>query len=572
MDEIRFPSASRRTVVVLLCLAAGLAADVGNPPLRDAPITWHDDDQNDIPKPAERDPNVVASAVDATFFRPMGRLLNPVRWVRGVGTWFGGDPVGPAANVNRLDEVPNSSWFTNRIGLFPTTTAEAARGPMMTEGPARTGAWTIVAAKTEGVTPGFNIEDDRRNTYVIKFDALGCPSMATAPGVISGRILHTAGYNVPEDLIVTVQRDRLVLGDSVIFTPPGGEPRLMTEQDVDDLLDRVERSPDGTWRALASKWLSGGFLGPFDWRGRRKDDPNDRVNHEDRRELRGLRVIAAWIGHYDTKQDNTLDMHVEEGDRHFVRHYLIDFASTLGAGALGPVPAASHEYSLDVGLTIGRTLALGLWEDPWRTIERPEDLREIGLFQSDVFHPMAYKPLEPNTAFANFTDRDGYWAAKIISAFTDEHLEAIVAEGRYKNPDAARWIARVLAERRDIVARYFFDLVAPLDFFVHERGRLTFHDLGAEREIYDRDVTTYRARVAGATPERSRGSWSEWIELEQTVIELDSMVQSEAATVRSAEDQPFLAIEVQVSRGGRWSASTVVYVARTSGRVVELSR
>ncbi len=572
MDETRFPSASRRTVVVLLCLAAGLAADAGDPPLSDSPVTWHEHDQRDIPEPAERDPNIVAAAVDATLFRPMGRVFNPVRWVRGVGTWFGGDPVGPAANVNSLDEVPNSSWFTNRIGLFPTSPAHAARGPLTTEGPDQTGAWTIVQAKTEGVTPGFYVKDARGDVYVIKFDAPGFPSMATAPGVISGRILYTAGYNVPEDFIVTVRRERLVLGDSIMFTPPGDDPRLMTEGDVDVILDRVERSPDGTWRALASKFLSGTPVGPFDWRGRRKDDPNDRVNHEDRRELRGLRMIAAWIGHYDTKQGNTLDMYVEEADRRFVRHYLIDFASTLGAGALGPVPAATHEYSLDVGLTLGRALALGLWEDPWRTIERPQELDEIGLFQSEVFHPMAYKPLEPNTAFANFTDRDGYWAAKIISAFTDDHLEAIVAEGRYRSPDAARWITRVLAERRDIVARYFFDRVAPLDFFVHDRGRLTFHDLGVEREIYDRDATTYRARVAGATPERARGSWTEWIELERTVVESDSMVRSEGATIRSVEVHPFLAIEVQVSRGEAWSASVVVYVARSSGRVVALSR
>jgi hypothetical protein len=185
---------------------------------------------------------------------------------------------------------------------------------------------------------------------------------------------------------------------------------------------------------------------------------------------------------------------------------------------------------------------------------------------------MAYKPLEPNTAFANFTDRDGYWAAKILSAFTDEHLEAIVAEGRYRDPDAARWMTRILAERRDITARYFFDRVAPLDFFVHELGRLTFHDLGVERNIYDWSGTDYRARVAGAAAERTRGPWSEWIELERTELELDSVVQSESVSILEVDVQPFLVIEVQVSRGSRWSASTGVYVARTSGRVVELYR
>ena len=36
-------------------------------------------------------------------------------------------------------------------------------------------------------------------------------------------------------------------------------------------------------------------------------------------------------------------------------------------------------------------------------------------------------PAPPRRSAANLTDRDGYWAAKIISAFSSEHLEAIVA-------------------------------------------------------------------------------------------------------------------------------------------------
>src|SRR5918994_7088242 len=33
-----------------------------------------------------------------------------------------------AVNVNTLDEVPDSSWFTNRIGQRPMSAAEVARG------------------------------------------------------------------------------------------------------------------------------------------------------------------------------------------------------------------------------------------------------------------------------------------------------------------------------------------------------------------------------------------------------------------------------------------------------------
>ena len=63
-----------------------------------------------------------------------------------------------AANVNTLDEVPDSTWFTNRLGRRAMSTAELVTGPDTGQGPAA-GPWTIVAGKTEGVQPGLTIRD-----------------------------------------------------------------------------------------------------------------------------------------------------------------------------------------------------------------------------------------------------------------------------------------------------------------------------------------------------------------------------------------------------------------------------
>jgi hypothetical protein len=567
MGAMRFRRA-RSFVVPAVCVACALAAAAAAPHLVDAPVVWHEDDRRDIPQPVPRDPNVVATAVDETFFRGLGRLLNPVRLLRTFGTTLGGQPAHPAANPNALDEVPSSSWFTNRIGLFSLTPAEAARGPFPGGEPDTTAPLIVSSAKTAGVTPGFNVRDRRGNRYVIKFDPPGYPGMTSAADVITARILYAAGYNTPHDAIIRLRRDQLLVGEGVQFTTEDGEERVMTDADLDAILERVEHSPDGTWRALASRFLDGSDIGPFDWRGRRKDDPNDRVNHEDRRELRGFRMFAAWLCHYDTKQGNTLDMFVEQDGRHFVRHYFIDFASTLGAGALGPIPTACHEYSVDIGLTLGRTLALGLWQDPWRRIERPAGLAEIGIFQSESFHPMAFRPLEPNAAFANFTDRDGYWAAKIISAFSDAHLAALVAEGQYDDPAAAEWMVRVLGERRDAIARYFFDRIPPLDFFIADGSTLRFRDLGAERGVYPALAARYRYRVGDAAAD-GRIAWrGPWTETAETTLELWS------GTGASSEGlaAEFVAAEVQVHRGIRWSPGVRVYAATASGRVVRLDR
>ena len=49
-----------------------------------------------------------------------------------------GDPAPDvrARNVNTIDEVPDSSWFTNRILAHPLSTAELVRGPLTGSGPA----------------------------------------------------------------------------------------------------------------------------------------------------------------------------------------------------------------------------------------------------------------------------------------------------------------------------------------------------------------------------------------------------------------------------------------------------
>src|SRR4026208_215334 len=39
-------------------------------------------------------------------------------------------PLVTSRDVNTLDEAPDSSWFTNRIGTEPLSTADVVRGPL----------------------------------------------------------------------------------------------------------------------------------------------------------------------------------------------------------------------------------------------------------------------------------------------------------------------------------------------------------------------------------------------------------------------------------------------------------
>jgi hypothetical protein len=63
-----------------------------------------------------------------------------------------------AVNVNTIDEVPDSSWFTNRIGRTPMSIEAIVRGPNQVDGLDVDG-WPIVSGKSAGITPGYRVAD-----------------------------------------------------------------------------------------------------------------------------------------------------------------------------------------------------------------------------------------------------------------------------------------------------------------------------------------------------------------------------------------------------------------------------
>ncbi|HKT81289.1 MAG TPA: hypothetical protein VJP86_13775, partial [Vicinamibacterales bacterium] len=203
-----------------------------------------------------------------------------------------------AQNLNTVDEVSDSNWFTNRAGLKPITAEDVARGPDVTDGPAA-GSWTVTASKSDGVTPGFTIRDERGVRWFLKFDPKGYRGMATGTEVAVTKLMWALGYFVAENHVASLDRRRLVIGEGARFTPPGGEPRPMRPSDIDDLLSRANRDADGTYRVVASKAVEGTPLGGFRFHDTRPDDPNDLVPHEHRRELRGYLVFAAWLNQFD---------------------------------------------------------------------------------------------------------------------------------------------------------------------------------------------------------------------------------------------------------------------------------
>jgi len=393
----------------------------------------------------------------------------------------GRNPDAASGAINTLGEVPDSAWYQNRHDLNrPMSVTELVRGATAAGPPSTAGPWKIVSAKGIGATPGLIIEDARGDKFLIKFDPASNPSITTAAEVISSRFFHAIGYNVPETYIVRFRASQLVLAPDAKYFEPEGRERLMTHVDLVRILKSTSVSRDGRYRAMASRFIGGEIIGPFQYFGTRSDDPNDIVPHENRRDLRGLYVFCAWLNHYDAVAINTLDTVVEENGLRFVKHYLLDFGSTLGASALGPrVLRSGNAYIFDLPFAARQLLTLGLAPRPWQVTPDPYH-PELGEFGYATFDPRQWKPIYPNPAFRNARPDDTYWAAKKVMAFTDQDIRAIVEVGEYSDPKAREWLVRTLIARRDKIGATFWEDVLPLDNFRFENGTLEFEDLGVE--------------------------------------------------------------------------------------------
>jgi hypothetical protein len=402
----------------------------------------------------------------------------------------------PAANTNALDEVPDSSWFQNRIGARDLTAAELLYGPGA-GGPDPSVPLRIRSAKVTGTVPGFIVEDASGARYILKFDP-DEPETESGAEVVVQRLLWAAGYNVPENHIVHLERSDLVLAaDST--KEAGGEEHPLAEHEVDRLLAAAPRAPGGRgYRALASKYLAGKPVGGYPMAGTRSDDPNDRIAHEHRRDIRAQKVFFAWLGHTDVKVANTLDMWIESpkgsGWGH-VEHYLLDFGKALGVWGL----RASREVDgyaphFDYGYALGSLLAFGAWRRPWEGIE-PPGLRGVGRYDAEHFDPGVYSPANPFTPFF-YADRfDGFWAAKIIARFRPEHIAAAVEAAEYSDPRARDYLVKTIVARQRATLRHWFTRVNPLDRFVVATGRagigVCATDLLLEHRLGDPSQTRY---------------------------------------------------------------------------------
>jgi hypothetical protein len=130
------------------------------------------------------------------------------------------------------------------------------------------------------------------------------------------------------------------------------------------------------------------------------------------------------------------------------------------------------------------------WEDA-----QPYQYSSIGYFESEIFEPDKWDPIVPNPAFENMTPRDAYWGAKIVMAWRDEQIRALVETGQYSDLQAKEYMIKTLIERRDKIGRHWFGKVAPLEEIAVSQGGgkliARFVDLGVLYGMEDGAATRY---------------------------------------------------------------------------------
>jgi hypothetical protein len=339
--------------------------------------------------------------------------------------------------------------------------------------------------------------------FMLKADIAAEPERATGATAIAARLYHAAGWWAPCDSVVYLRPSILKLKPGLKYADNSGVERPFDQAALEGVLARAARRGDQI-RMVASRWLPGRTLGPFKYEGTRDDDPNDVIPHEDRRDLRGARLLAAWLNHFDSREQNTMDTWLavneddEESSPGHVRHYYIDFGDCLGSQwdwdeisrRLG------HAYYFDPGYVAEDLLTLGVIERPWDRVRRSKAGDLFGYFSAEGFEPDAWRGGYPNPAFARMTEADGAWAARILARFTPELVEAAVSAGDYSEARHARFLTDALIRRqRAILERYLSRLSPIADLRVFGQTELCGVDLARRAGLGRAEAFWYAAAV-----------------------------------------------------------------------------
>jgi hypothetical protein len=209
---------------------------------------------------------------------------------------------------------------------------------------------------------------------------------------------------------------------------------------------------------------------------------------------------------------NFLDVWVtdpENADRHYVKHYALDFGLSLGMMAMETHdPRRGHTYRLDWNNVFTSLGTFGLMTYGWENRPLVQVRGVASTFTSADFVPKDWHCDLPYLPFQAKDRYDGFWGAKQVGRLTREQIRAAVEAGRFSDPLAVAYITDTLLTRQRTTLDYWYDQVNPVDnFTVTPDGKLCFEDRaitdglpvrGSETEYIITPFDVHGARVGAA--------------------------------------------------------------------------
>jgi hypothetical protein len=359
-----------------------------------------------------------------------------------------------ALDANSMDEVPSSSWFWP-LSLDSTKffTEYAVDGPPVPPSSVK----------------GKELTDSRGKKYQLGPDPKDAPATTTAAAVIASRLLRAAGYRTPEVWLVS----------------QAGK------------------------RHSATRWPLGITLGPTDMTSLRSDDPNDRIEHRDRRTLRALAVFAAWLDLRVLGPARVVDAYIGSPGAGHVQHFVVGLGDALGASSLHPPGPLDEPGGAVRGNGFKNLVTLGLARpEPHRpTIKSLLVLSPEG---ADGF--MLSKPWEP---VDRLLPADGYWAVKRILRIPPSIIRESIRAADLPEEGVASHVERTLDVRRKSLARAWFQKVTPCELIGLEGVTLVLRDEAVAWDFESAGSTRYLLRFLDeqgeeiADPKLRRGKGDE---------------------------------------------------------------
>ena len=447
-----------KTLIPTLLLPLTLTACGGWTPARfadRAPVTIVHDDEP-IAVPVETVFIQELYQADVYIRRAIVDSLDPRR-----------DPA--ALDVNSLDEVPRSSWFRG---------VDDANRPLLgyvRDGPPKP---PFVLHDEEATQPdSFRIRDARGLTYELLHDLEDRDGMRTAAAAITSRLVHALGYRTPEVYVIVDHEGR---------------------------------------RAAATRWPNGRDLGPTPINRLREDDPNDHLPHVDRRSLRVMKLVCAWLGISRLEPRMLRDQYVGEPGQGHVEHVLTGLDGALGVQEWHDAVTFANDPDRESGGFAFRLFSLGLSPKP-PAIVPPTPWESVGLLHENV-QPGRYRLSPPFEPTDRLTPGDAHWIGKRIAAVPLTAIADALAAGKLQ-PAPTNWLFQVLHLRRAAVAAWAYDRVTPLELVMLRsetggRANLVLADLALvagftseERRSYDVSFHDHRGERI-AQPRRLRANRS----------------------------------------------------------------